>query len=303
VANDSTAFHWNPAGIVYGNLIRAGFYAGTSFQDRNGLVNRLRSELPSDRSVLSGGDGLGFSTSFTMLGVAVTSFTDTTSFLEGEALRSRGLETLDVTATLVQSLPLDELTVGVNAKFIRGTAFEQDRPASVIPPSKRNVRDLVDAVTAGEGRAENEFGLDLGVLYQPNEWLRLGLMGRNITKPTFHTESGSEISLEPHARAGVAFMRESELLVALDLDLTSRDLPLGGESWRELSVGAEKAWGSGRVAMRGGFRTEIAGGKFERPGVSLGFGVRVAMFVVDLGVITSTERQQGALWVGLTLAR
>ena len=72
VADDSTAFHWNPAGIVYGNLIRAGFYAGTSFQDRNELVNRVREGLPGGHSVLDGGDGIGFSASFTMLGVAVT---------------------------------------------------------------------------------------------------------------------------------------------------------------------------------------------------------------------------------------
>ncbi len=306
VSDDSTAFHWNPAGLVYGRLIRAGFYTGNSFQDRNELVNRVRAELPGDRSVLDGGGGIGFSTSFTMLGVAVTGLTETSSFLEDDTLHSRGLEALDVAVTLVQSLPLDELTVGVNARFIRGTAFEQGEPASFVPPAKRNVSDLVDRATAGEGRTENEFGLDLGLLYQPNEWLRLGLMARNLTEPTFHTESNNQIALPRHTRAGVAFMMEADFLVAVDADLTSRDSPSGAESiahWRELSVGVEKAWGSRRLAVRGGLRTEIAGGTLARPGVSIGVGVRIAMVIVDLGVITSTKRRQGALWLGVSLSR
>ena len=306
VSDDSTAFHWNPAGLVYGRLIRAGFYAGNSFQDRNELVNRVRAELPGDHSVLDVGDGIGFSTSLPMLGVAVTGLTETSSFLEDDILHSRGLEALDVAVTLVQSLPLDELTVGVNARFIQGTAFERGEPASFVPPAKRNVSGLVDRATAGEGRTENEFGLDLGLLYQPNGWLRLGLMARNLTEPTFHTESNNQIALPRHARAGVAFMMESGFLVAVDADLTSRDSLSGAESiarWRELSVGVEKAWGSRRLAARGGLRTEIVGGTLARPGVSVGVGVRIAMVVVDLGVIASTQRQQGALWLGVSLSR
>ena len=310
VADDSTAFHWNPAGIVYGNLIRAGFYAGNSFRDRNELVNGVRQGLPGDPSILDGGDGLGFSTSFTMLGVAVSGLTETSTFLEDDLLRSRGLETLDVAVSLVQSLPLDELTVGVNARFVRGTAFERADRASSVLPDNRNVSDLVGSATANEGLTENEFGLDLGLLYQPKQWLRLGLMARNLTEPTFHTESGNEIVLSRHARAGVAFMMESDFLVAIDADLTSRDFPLeslavseGVAPWRELSVGVEKAWGSRRVAVRGGLRTEIAGSSLSRPGISVGVGVRIAMVVVDFGAIASTKRRQGALWLGVSLSR
>ena len=57
------------------------------------------------------------------------------------------------------------------------------------------------------------------------------------------------------------------------------------------------------MAVRGGVRTELAGGSITRPGVSLGVGVRIAMVIVDLGVITSTERRQQALWIGVSLSR
>ena len=79
-------------------------------------------------------------------------------------------------------------------------------------------------------------------------------MARNLTEPTFHTESDNEIVLSRHARAGVAFMLDSDFLVAVDADLTSRDSPSGAppassqvsgstHHWRELSIGLEKAWG------------------------------------------------------------
>ena len=306
VADDSTAFHWNPAGIVHGSLIRGGFYGGTSFQDRNQLVDRLRSELPGDDSVLDGGPSLGFSTSFTVLGVAVSRFTETDTFLDGTALSSRGLRTLDVAVTFVQSLPADVLTVGANVNIIRGTAFEQEGPAASSPPSGRNVRDLVDVATSSEGRSETEFGLDVGVLYQPRDWVRMGLMARNLVRPTFHTPSGGEIARDRHARAGVAFMKDPGWLVAADFDLSSRDSSrstTATPAWRELSLGAEKVWGDRRVALRGGFRSEMAGGSMRRPGFSLGIGMRIAMLIVDVGAITSTERRQGGVWLGLSLAR
>jgi len=306
VADDATAFYWNPAGIVHGSLLRAGFYGGTSFQDRNELVDRLRSELPGDDSVLDGGPSLGFSTSFTVLGVAVSRFTETDTFLEDTTLSSRGLETLDVAVTFVQSLPVDMLTVGANVNVIRGTAFEREVPAALIPPSDRNVRDLVKAATSSEGRSETEFGLDAGVLYQPRDWVRVGLMARNLVRPTFHTPSGGEISRDRHARAGVAFMKDPGWLVAADFDLTSRDasgLAPAVPPWRELSLGAERVWGDRRVALRGGFRSEVASGTMRRPGFSLGVGVRIAMLIVDVGAITSTERRQGGVWLGLSLRR
>jgi hypothetical protein len=303
VANDSTAFFWNPAGLVYGRLLRAGFYGGNVFQDRGELVNRLRSEQPGDHSTLEGDETLGFSVSFAMLGVAITDSTQTASFLQEDILVSRGLESLDVALTFVQSLPVDELTIGGNVRFIRGTAFESATQAKDVPTDERNVKDLVNAATASDGRSESELGLDLGILYQPTEWVRLGLTGRNLNEPTFHTETGTEIVLHRQTRAGVAFFFEPGYAVAVDLDLTARQVAGGGDSWRELAIGAEKSWRRGRIAIRGGLRTEAAGGRLERPGFSLGVGLGVSKVVVEVGAMTSTERRQGAVWLGVTLSR
>lgn len=305
VADDTTSFHWNPAGIVHGNLLRAGFYAGSGFEDRNQLVDRLRSESPGEESVLAGGPAWGFSTSFTALGVAVSRFTDTDTFLEDTTLSSRGLETLDVAVTLVQSLPVDVLTVGANAHVIRGTAYEQERPASQVPESQRNVSDLIEAATSSEGLKKTEFALDAGVLYQPRHWVRLGLMVHNLVEPSFPTESGNAIVSDRHARAGVAFRKDPGWLVAVDFDLTSRNSGAPGvaPTWREISLGGEKVWGDRRVALRGGVRTEVADGGMRRAAFTAGAGVRIAMVSVDVGAITSTKRRRGGVWLGVTLTR
>ena len=57
------------------------------------------------------------------------------------------------------------------------------------------------------------------------------------------------------------------------------------------------------MAVRGGLRTELADGSLARPGLSVGVGVRIAMVMVDLGVMSSTKRRQGALWLGVSLSR
>ena len=305
VADDTTAFSWNPAGLVHGRLIRAGFYGGASFQDRNELIDRLRQELPGEDSVLAGGPSFGFALSFAAFGVAVTRSTETKTLLEGSILSSRALEATDVSMTLVQSLPVDVLTVAANINVIRGTAFEREAPAAMVPVSERNARDLIDAATSTEGRSETELGLDAGVLYQPRDWIRMGLMAHNLVEPTFHTTSDATIVRSRHVRLGGAFMKDPGWLVAADFDLTSRtsDVAEAMPSWRELSLGVEKSWGAQRLAVRGGVRSEMAEGGMRRPGFCFGVGVRVAMLTIDVSGITSTERRQGAVWFGLSFTQ
>jgi hypothetical protein len=47
----------------------------------------------------------------------------------------------------------------------------------------------------------------------------------------------------------------------------------------------------------------MASGTMRRPGFSLGVGVRLAMLIVDVSAITSTERRQGGVWLGVSVTR
>ncbi|MFQ5789466.1 MAG: conjugal transfer protein TraF [Acidobacteriota bacterium] len=308
VADDVTAFHWNPAGVAYGPYARMGFFTGAAFQDRGELVNRLRSGDPGEGSELVGDGAFGFSAGLTFLGLAVTRFTHTRSILDGELLRSDGLQTVDLVVSFVQSLPPDELTVGVNFHHIRGKTFRKAESAADIPQGERNVRDLVHRATAAEGKAENELDLDVGVLYQPAGWIRAGLTVRHLARPAFHFESEEEdpLVLGRHARAGVALMLPRSFLVALDADVTrqeTRSVGGLGYGWREVVLGAEKSWRHRMLTLGGGFRMELGGGEGQRAGFSAAVGLVLKGVRVDVGATSSTRRKQGAYWFGVTLSR
>jgi hypothetical protein len=303
VADDSTAFYWNPAGVARPPFVRLGLFGGDAFQDWGEMVNRLRSEVPGDGSELDADRVWGVSTAFTMLGVSVSRLTHTSSILEGASVRARGLQTWDIAASFVHSLPPDDLVIGGNLRYVRGTAYSDITPAAEIPPNERNVRDLVDRAVGSPGRTEAEPGVDVGILYQPFDWIRLGLSARNLNRPTFHTENGEAICLERHSRAGVALFLQPDVLVAVDVDISRRDTPVVEGDWREIAAGVEKAWGERRFVLRGGIRAELSDGGPRRPGFSVGAGVNLARIVVELAAVTSSERKLGGVWFGVSFSR
>jgi hypothetical protein len=221
--------------------------------------------------------------------------------LDGTVVRSRGLKTWDLAVSFVQSLPIDDLIIGGNLRYIRGTGYSSALPASAIPPEQRNRKDLADRAVATSGRTESEPGLDVGVLYQPRDWIRLGVTVRNLNRPTFHDDNLEEIRLERHARAGFAFFLPKQLLVAVDMDISSRDphtVEKGG--WRELAAGIEKSWRKETIAIRGGLRTEAGNGGVSRPGFSAGFGFEIGGITLDLTGVTSSGERMGAFWLGIS---
>ncbi len=302
VADDATAFQWNPAGLAQGSFLRLGFSASGGFEDRDELVNALRGDRADAPGSLSSDRALGFSSSFTLFGLSIYQFRYTAETLSDGLLRSQALETLEIGASFVQSLPLDDLTVGVNLRYVRGTAFQGVRDAEDIPPSERNVSDLVRATTtATDGHTEAEPAIDLGILYQPGEFIRFGFAARNLNRPTFHSDKGESLHLDRHARVGVAFFAPGALVVSADVDLSARQTELRGGGWREVSLGAEKTWSSlPRLSLRGGVRAEFGAGGLERPALSAGIGVRLADFELSVAGSAASARERAGFWAGLT---
>ena len=89
VADDATAFYWNPAGIAFGQFVSAGFYRGRDEMDRSGLPLEARAT--------------GLSLGYTFMGVAFTQFRQTSA--------AERLDTFDVAVSILQSLPLDNLVI------------------------------------------------------------------------------------------------------------------------------------------------------------------------------------------------
>ena len=138
VADDATAFFWNPAGFARGDFLRLGFLGGDAFHDRGQLVNRLRDGRDGRDASLEGYPAAGFSAGFTFMGVSVNRLTYSRTILDGGRLRSKALETWDVAVSILQSLPPEDLTLGVNLRYVQGTAYGRVEDGSEVDPSERN---------------------------------------------------------------------------------------------------------------------------------------------------------------------
>jgi hypothetical protein len=242
----------------------------------------------------------GFSFGLTFLGVAGTFSDQSSSRPEGDVLSSRGLETFDLSVSILHSLPIDDLVIAGNVHYLRGESHELFESMAALSPGAGTPSAIRDRVMATEGEESSTASVDLGALYQPRDWLRLGLMWRRLFEPAFLLPSGEEIALPRHGRAGVAFFLPQATTVSFDFDLSSQ----GGvdESWRELSLGVDKRLFEDILSLRAGVRAETGSGRGARPAFSAGAGVRVRFLVLEAAYQGSSGGHDEALWFGVTVS-
>ena len=257
VADDATAFYWNPAGIALGPIVSAGFFKGRDREAREGR----RFE---DRAT-------GLSVQYTFMGVAFTKLREEVS---GDGAPPP-LELSDLAVSILQSLPLDNLVLGGNVHYLRAS------------PS-------VEGAAKG-----SSWDVDLGLVYEHADRLRLGLMMRRLRRARFETPSG-ELRLSRHFRAGVSLPLAHRILVAADVDLSTQTA--GDDTWREASFGVEKGFSDGRAFLRAGLRADLGSELGARPSVSFGGGVRVWSLLLEATYLGTRGMGHEAYWLGVTLA-
>jgi hypothetical protein len=293
VADDATATFWNPAGLATGPVfdsvvesqevetvdpLRQG--AGdTSFMIAVGTpalgfaYYRIRTVSASPVAVPPGGQGI-----------------------EPEDPGLTKLSTHHFGATLVQSLATF-LTVGTTVKVVRGTAAVGVYPEGTLERA-------LDIATELDGRTETKFDLDAGLMAVFGPW-RAGIVGRNLSEPKFDLsdrDDAASITLARQVRAGVAYAPRSRptgtngpMTVAADIDLKRLETPFGER--RELAVGGEHWWWSGRVAARAGIRLNTLRDQFtsQDPVVAVGasFSPRTGSLIEGQITRGRNELEQG----------
>lgn len=257
VADDSTAFYWNPAGIAFGTFLSAGVYYGRDESDRDGRAFEDRAG--------------GLSLRYTFMGVALTQFRQSDD--------DRELDTFDVAVSVLQSLPVDNLVVAGNIHYLNGTTS-------------------VSGVETGSG----SWDVDLGVMYEPTLDVRIGVMLSHLREARFDVDDDDDpLTIARHARAGVSFRLPQSFVVAFDVDLSTQGST--SDTWREVSLGAEKGLFGERAFVRGGVRAELGSALGSRPAFSVGLGARLWKVELEAAYLGSSENRDEAYWVGLTLAR
>jgi hypothetical protein len=287
VANDTTAFYWNPAGYGFGPVVHAGVQWGESDMDRGDGVTF--------------GDGAaGFAIGFTFMGVAGTFSKESSSRLENDVLSSRGLETFDLSVSILQSLPLDDLVIAGNIHYLKGETHELFESLASLAPGDQDPSAIRDRVIGTPGESSSTASVDLAALYQPRDWVRLGFMWRRLFEPGFRLSSGEEIVLPRHGRGGAAFFLPRETTLSFDFDLSSQGAL--DDPFRELSLGVDKRLFDGALSLRAGVRAETGSDRGARPAFSAGLGVRIRFLVVEAAYQGSSEGRDEALWFAVTIS-
>jgi hypothetical protein len=251
VADDASAVHWNPAGLVHGGP--AGMTIGW---DRFQFGK-------SDDPLTLGADRR--STSFTSLGswpvgLSFGRFTNTSvSSAADGSLQVERLRVNQYGLTVLQTL-VEGIVVGGTFKYVRGNVASG-------PASGTTNDAALDSLDDVKGKTKHSFDIDAGVMIDM-EKLRIGATFKNLRVPKFAEVATPANSLQRQLRMGVAVLPTDGLTLAMDIDLDTVDLR--GGLRRNIALGGESRLGQ-RMAVRSGVRWSLEG--LKRPVVAGGASV------------------------------
>ncbi len=181
---------------------------------------------------------------------------------------------------------LELISVGATAKLMYGSTFFEPFTLSTIEDSADLAEDLFDSENMEESL---NFGIDVGVLVQPVEWLSFGVVGRNLNRPEFDFDGPGKYVLEPQIRAGAALrIPETGLTLAVDVDvLENNSESLLGYETRTIGGGLEYALFDA-VMLRGGVSKNLSESD-ESLSIHGGVGFRIATVHIEIAASMSPE--------------
>jgi hypothetical protein len=288
VADDASAVYWNPAGLATGAVVSA-------------IITFSSDETAPDDPQTAAGErhtGTMVALSLPPVGVAyyrVAAYGTgvATPAVIGPQSREEvrrnvhALTTSTAGVSLLQSLT-EYIVVGVTPKFVWASA------ASGVATDGR-AHDALSTAASLDGFGSTKFDVDAGVMFAMQH-IRLGLVGRNLTKPVFDVdaEGGVDgIELAREFRAGVGYGSTwpgfARLMVAVDADLVSRVTPFGDR--RDVAVGVETWWLAQRLGVRGGMRRSTIGDSRAATAVGVSAGLRPGMLIEAHGVFGQKDER------------
>ena len=340
VVDDATAYYWNPASLSFlyqrGEML---FTAGRELVNRGQMVELLSqadgylSDYPSSLSPeladviaglsspyssLSGGSGWswvvgGGGYSFGVLygsnallypipdAERISGDPSSPDYIGNNetVLRYRGFKSKEYIFSL--SLPLlPDLFFGANVKYIKGKTYLLEERLLGEYETGLSAKELYHRTFTGRVEEEGSFSFDLGFLAILSPRVRLGVVGKDVSKPSFKTALGDKLVLKPRWRVGLAVLATRSLTISCDYDITENRFGDVGPKMRELSFGAEK-WFKGRtIAVRGGGSYNFASDDplLSRFLVAGGLGLRGRGMLFDFSL--SYQKGLGDLGMGFT---
>jgi hypothetical protein len=204
--------------------------------------------------------------------------------LRGIILQEYALGYSQPLADLLPGLPLP-VSVGAAVKLLHGTTYFRSFTLRDI----QDFGDLADELTSSRNREESfGFGVDVGVLAQPLDWISVGLVARNLNQPEFDFVGPGKYRLEPQLRGGLGITPFAGLSLAVDFDLMKNESQaLPGYDSQVLGGGAEFSIHD-VLFLRGGVSKNLAESA-EDPVIHAGLGLRLWTVQLELAAMAGTD--------------
>ena len=210
------------------------------------------------------------------------------SLLENDSgARVRGLGVIESGVGYGHSFFDGLLSVGANLKYMHGITYSKFAGYQTIEDAELDFGDSNLREESGN------FGLDLGLMSKPFDFLQVGLVARNVNSPKFKTGGDGDpngrknFTMDAQVRMGAAFFPFSNdiLVIATDLDLTANESDLlEGYKSRLWSLGAEYKIPIPvvSIALRAGGYMNAASGADHAFVLTGGLGLKVWLLTLDL---------------------
>lgn len=307
VTTDSLATYWNPAGLAMTQMVDIRMQFTAQGVARNGAVDTLRniencdSCTPADAQNFSnqingqsasanasaglyfkghaGDHALGFNISDIAWAGSYPSRpfranTPNQGDISGQ-LAMRGLEARQAVFSYAYAFADKTFSIGVSGKIIQGAAYTGFATVT-------NGQDVTLSDHFGKAKISTAFGIDVGALYKPTSWLRLGVVAKDLTSPTFDAPNGEQFKISPQYRGGVAVNPYSSLTITFDGDILSNSTLVPNVKSQVLSLGAEQTLFSEFLSLRLGAYKNVADAAANVTPTA-GFGLRIYAFQMDFG--------------------
>ena len=313
VTTDSLATYWNPAGLALTKTVDIRAQASAQGINRLDMIDTLKdiddindsditpanqARLQNLLDDLNGASlsslaalGLYFKGSLGdhAFGINISdvgtggSFTNTplTAVVSGGELNVVGelqvnfLEARQIALSYAYALFDKKVSFGVTGKVIQGVAYNR----GIDVEDAADDFDLSDELK--NSKKSYEFGIDVGALIHPVSWLQVGIVGKDLNKPSFKTPRGGKFKLRPQVRGGVAFIPFSATTISFDADLTKNKTLVPGIRSRVLSLGVEQGLFD-VVFLRAGVLKNVEDAQ-TRFTPTAGLGIRLWAFQFDVG--------------------
>ncbi len=330
VTSDALATYWNPAGLAMSKTFDIRVQGSAQGIDRLGVIdtvkdindinlndtsasNQARLQNLADRinrpgSTVSGiGAGgvyikgnlgnhaFGFNVSDVATGGAFVSSPLTVTSTGTQLTTSgqfalHGLEARQAAFSYAYAFADKTFAIGVTGKLIQGAAYAG---ATNIRGAETRLDVLEDF---GRAKISTAYAIDVGAIYRPASWLRLGVVAKDINEPGFDAPNGQEFKLARQVRGGLAVNPYPSLTISFDGDILSNTTLLPGVKSRVLSLGAEQTLFSESLSLRVGALKNVEDAASPITPTA-GFGLKIFALRVDIGG-GYDFRERGALASG-----